>query len=169
MIFLYHFKENYLTLQAQSNSNLTDNVFLERQMTANSEKEETKRQLLSKVFDGIREKENSPGGHHHDSDRNIYYLKQVLDIDPLCEMAWYQLYCEYLYGKYDHQNAVEVLENVYSLDPHGKRILSKLVCHYTYADRQSDKAKKYIDQLLTYHANDPEVQRLLATISRYKP
>jgi lipopolysaccharide biosynthesis regulator YciM len=136
-------------------------------MTANSEKEETKRQLLSKVFDGIREQENSSGGYHHDSDRNIYYLKQVLDIDPLCEIAWYQLYCEYLHDKHNHQKAVEVLENVYSLNPHGKRILSELACHYTYADRQCDKAEEFISQLLTYHADDAQVQRLVDTISTY--
>ena len=67
----------------------------------NNEKEEKIRQLLSKVFDGIREKENSLGGYHHDSDKSIYYLKQILEIDPLCEAGWYQLYCEYLYGKYN--------------------------------------------------------------------
>lgn len=133
----------------------------------NSEKEEKIRQLLGKVFDGIREKENLPGGYHHDSDRNIYYLKQILEIDPLCEAGWYQLYCEYRYEKYDYQKAVEVLENVYSLAPHGKRILSELACHYTYVDKQCDKAKEFISQLLTYHANDPDVQRLVATISKY--
>lgn len=132
-----------------------------------NEKEEIIRQLLSKVFDGIREKENLPDGYHHDCDRNIYYLKQILEIDPLCETAWYQLYCEYRYGKCDYQKAVEVLENVYSLDPHGKRILSELACHYTYTDKQSNKAEEFISQLLTYHANDPEVQRLVATISRF--
>ena len=131
------------------------------------EKEEIIRQLLSKVFDGIREKENSPGGYHHDSDRNIYYLKQILELDPLCESAWYQLYCEYLHDKHNHQKAVEVLENVYSLNPHGKRILSELACHYTYADRQCDKAEEFISQLLTYHADDPQVQRLVDTISTY--
>ena len=142
-------------------------MVLEKLTMLNNEKEEKVKQLLNKVFEGAREQENLPGGYHHDSDRNIYYLKQILEIDPLCEAGWYQLYCEYRYGKYDYQKAVEVLENVYSLDPHGKRILSELACHYTYVDKQYDKAKEYISQLLTYHANDPMVQRLVSTISKY--
>lgn len=141
-------------------------MVLEKLNMDNREKEEKIQQLLSKVFEGVREKENLPEGYHHDSDRNIYYLKQILEIDPICEAGWYQLYCEYRYGKYDYQKAVEVLENVYSLDPHGKRILSELACHYTYVDKQYDKAKEFIRQLLTYHANDPVVQRLVATISK---
>lgn len=68
---------------------LSVKVVLEKLNMENNEKEGKIQQLLGKVFDDIREKENSPGGYHH------------------------------------------------------------------------------ISQLLTYHANDTEVQRLVATISRY--
>ena len=56
-------------------------------MTANSEKEETKRQLLRKVFDGICEQENSSGGYNQESVRNIYYLKQGLELETLLEIG----------------------------------------------------------------------------------